>query len=62
MFVDGNSAYSIYTRRVTPESFGEDAGIGCPVFLQEEVPRCADVRATFIGPHCFVADIRERTT
>ncbi|MDR3741843.1 MAG: hypothetical protein P4L40_22715 [Terracidiphilus sp.] len=58
MFVDGNTAYSIYTRRVTPESLAEDAGIGCPVFLQEEVPRCADVRATFIGPDCFVADIK----
>jgi len=57
MFIDGNAAYSIYTRRVAAESFGDDA-VGCPVFLQEEIPRSADVRATFIGPNSFVADIR----
>ncbi len=57
MFVDGIAAYSIYTRRVAAESFGADA-VGCPVFLQEEIPRSADVRATFIGPNSFVADIR----
>jgi hypothetical protein len=30
------------------------------VLLQEEIPRVADVRATFIGSHCFVTDIRGR--
>jgi glutathione synthase/RimK-type ligase-like ATP-grasp enzyme len=29
----------------------------CPVLLQQEIPRQADVRATFIGSHVFVADI-----
>jgi hypothetical protein len=58
LFMDGNSAFSIYTRRVTPDSLDDDAGLACPVFLQEEVPRSADVRATFIGPSCFVADIK----
>lgn len=58
LFVDGNSAFSIFTRRVTPDSLGDDAGVACPVFLQEEIARSADVRATFIGPSCFAADIK----
>jgi hypothetical protein len=58
MFVDETSAYSVYTRRITPESIDVDNVKICPVFLQEEIARGADVRATFIGPNCFVADIR----
>jgi glutathione synthase/RimK-type ligase-like ATP-grasp enzyme len=54
----GESAdYSIYTRRVTAESIDAANVKICPAFLQEEIPRTSDVRATFIGPHCFVADI-----
>jgi hypothetical protein len=30
----------------------------CPVLLQEEIARSADVRSTFIGPRCFTADIK----
>jgi hypothetical protein len=58
MFVDEASAYSVYTRRVTPKSFDADSVKICPVLLQEEIVRSADVRATFIGPQCFVADIK----
>jgi glutathione synthase/RimK-type ligase-like ATP-grasp enzyme len=58
MFVDETASYSVYTRRVTPESMEADNVTVCPVFLQEEIARSADVRATFIGPKCFVADIR----
>jgi len=58
MFVDEASSYSVYTRRVTPESFDKDSVKICPVLLQEEIVRSADVRATFIGPRCFVADIK----
>ena len=29
----------------------------CPVLLQEQIPKRTDVRATFIGSTCFVADI-----
>lgn len=58
MFVDETSFYSVYTRRVTPESIDADSVTPCPVLLQEEIPRCADVRATFIGSKCFVADIK----
>jgi len=58
MFVDEASSYSVYTRRVTPESFDADSVKICPVLLQEEIVRSADVRATFIGPQCFVADIK----
>ena len=57
MFVDGADAYSVYTRRVTLESFNADSVKVCPVFLQEEIARSADVRVTFIGPRCFAADI-----
>jgi MvdD pre-ATP grasp domain len=58
LFVDDTNAYSVYTRRVTPDSFDPEAVKACPVLLQEEVTRAADVRATFIGPRCFVADIK----
>lgn len=58
MFVDESTAYSVLTRRVTPESIDAESVKICPVFLQEEIPRKSDVRATFIGPHCFVADIK----
>ncbi len=58
MFVDETSRYSVYTRRVTPESFAADCVQVCPVLLQEEIRRGADVRVTFIGSRCFVADIK----
>jgi glutathione synthase/RimK-type ligase-like ATP-grasp enzyme len=58
MFVDETAAYSVYTRRVTPDSFDEDCVKVCPVFLQEEIARSADVRATFIGSRYFAADIK----
>jgi hypothetical protein len=57
MFVDESACYSVYTRRVTPDSFDANSVKACPVLLQEEIPRDADVRATFIGQHCYVADI-----
>jgi hypothetical protein len=57
LFFDEECAYSVYTRRVTPDSFNRDDMMSCPVLLQEEVTRRADVRATFIGRKCFVADI-----
>jgi len=58
MFFDETSSYSVYTRRVIPDSINPDSVKSCPVLLQEEIPRCADVRATFIGSKCFVADIK----
>ncbi len=58
MFVDRTSRYSIYTRRITPDSFDEISVSLCPVLLQEEIPRGVDVRATFIGDECFVVDIK----
>jgi hypothetical protein len=57
MFVDENSSYSVYTRRITSESIDPATARICPIFLQEEIVRSADVRATFIGRDCFVADI-----
>jgi hypothetical protein len=58
MFFDETSSYSVFTRRVTPQSIDPDSVKICPVLLQEEIPRIADVRATFIGPKCFTADIK----
>lgn len=57
MFVDEKASYSVYTRRITPESIDPTTARICPIFLQEEIVRSADVRATFIGRDCFVADI-----
>ncbi len=61
LFANNKARYSVYTRRVIPESFDVDSGVDCPVFLQEEIPRVADVRVTFIGDRCFVADIKGDT-
>ncbi len=58
MFFDETSSYSVYTRRVTPESIDAESVRSCPALFQEEIPRIADVRATFIGSQCFVADIK----
>lgn len=62
LFVDGASRYSIYTRRITPGSLDADSVSVCPVLLQEEIPRTADVRVTIIGAKCFVADITSAET
>lgn len=58
LFFDGISRHSIYTRRIDTDSLDPDSLRSCPILLQEEIPRVADVRATFIGSECFVADIR----
>lgn len=58
MFVDERSSYSIYTRRVTSDSIDVESVQYCPVLLQEEIARTSDVRVTFIGSKCFVADIK----
>jgi len=58
LFVDGASRYSVYTRRVVSESLDAASVAICPVLLQEEIRRSADVRVTFIGEKCFVADIK----
>src|SRR5208337_3325189 len=56
MFFDGLSRHSIYTRRLDVETLDAASVSACPVLLQEEIPRIGDVRATFVGKHCFVAD------
>lgn len=58
LFVNGASRYSVYTRRVVSEALDADSVAICPVLLQEEIRRTADVRVTFIGEKCFVADIK----
>lgn len=57
MFFDGSSHSAVYTRRIDVEEL-HDCNIGSfPIMLQEEITRVADVRATFVGSHSFVADI-----
>lgn len=58
LFFDGTSNHSIYTRRFDVDTLDADSVKACPVLLQEEIPRIGDVRVTFIGRHCFVADVR----
>ena len=62
MFFDGLSRHSVYTRRLDVETLDAPSLNACPILLQEEMPRIVDVRATFIGRHCFVADIRGDTS
>jgi hypothetical protein len=62
MYVDGASRYSVYTRRVASDSLDQDSIAVCPVLLQEEIRRTADVRVTIIGTKCFVADITGDST
>jgi glutathione synthase/RimK-type ligase-like ATP-grasp enzyme len=58
LYFDGESRFSAYTRRIEPDDLDEEAASACPILLQEEIPRSADIRATIIGPHCFVAEIK----
>ena len=57
MFFDGSSHNAVYTRRIVVEDLNELNVGSYPLLLQEEIARIADVRATFVGNHCFVADI-----
>lgn len=60
-FIDESGEYAVYTRRVNFHDFGDDNDLeNCPVFLQSEIPRYADVRVTFVGEDCFVARIRSK--
>lgn len=61
MFFDGTFSHSIYTRRLEVEALDAKSFRYCPILLQEEIPRVSDVGATFIGRHCFVADIKSDT-
>ena len=58
MFFDGFSQNAIYTRRLDVNSLDAESLRVCPILVSRRDPRVADVRATFIGRHCFVADIR----
>ena len=61
MFFDGTFSHSVFTRRLDIEELDTKSLDYCPILLQEEIPRDSDVRATFIGQHCFVADIQNNT-
>lgn len=57
-FVDSAGEYSVYTRRVSKEDLLDDEALeACPLLVQEEIPRQADMRVTFIGNNCFAARI-----
>ena len=57
MFFDGQSPHAIFTRRVDIGDLNSDSLEACPILVQDEISRIADVRATFVGGKCFVADI-----
>jgi len=57
-FFDGAARFSAYTRRVRPEDLEEESVTPCPVLLQEEISRSADIRATVVGRDWFVAEIK----
>ncbi|MBF0306354.1 MAG: hypothetical protein HQL41_11965 [Alphaproteobacteria bacterium] len=58
LFFEGEDRYSVYTRRVSQDSFDPGSIEACPVLVQEEIERKSDVRVTFIGDKCFVAEIK----
>lgn len=54
LYIDDQGRYSIYTRRVTTESLPQQNSVDlCPIFVQQEIQRSADLRITFIGDQCF---------
>jgi glutathione synthase/RimK-type ligase-like ATP-grasp enzyme len=57
-FFDGAERFSAYTRRVQVADLDEESVALCPVLLQEEIPRDADIRTTVIGRDWFVAEIK----
>ena len=61
MFFDGITSHSVLTHRLNIDSLSTNSLQDCPILIQEEIPRVSDVRATFIGRHCFVVDIQSET-
>jgi len=59
LYNDGSDDYSIYTRPVQTSDFQDEASLGCPVLLQECVPRFQDLRChihwkeVFCGGDCY---------
>ena len=58
LFVEPRARYSAYTHRVSATDFPSGVIQPCPVFLQEEITRVADVRITLIGQASFSVRIR----
>jgi hypothetical protein len=57
--VESSRRYSVYTHRVTAADLDDEESLRlCPILLQEEIFKKADVRATFIGRECFVVEIQ----
>lgn len=58
LFIDKGQRYSVFTRRVSPADLKDlDSIEPCPVLLQEEIKRKADIRVTIIGDAIFAARI-----
>ena len=57
LYFDGESERAVYTRRLDLNKLTQTALRDCPLLVQEEIPRSADVRATFIGQRYFAAEI-----
>lgn len=58
LYFDGESGRAVYTRRLNLNELSQEALRDCPLLVQEEIHRFADVRATFIGDRYFAADIQ----
>ena len=58
LFFDGTIRHAVYTRQLDIDELNAESLSACPILVQEQIPRISDVRATFIGPRCFVAEIR----
>lgn len=63
LLVTPDARASAYTRRITERDLDDWSAIEvCPVLLQTEVPRRADVRVTFVGTAVFAVRITSTDT
>lgn len=58
LFVSKSERAAVYTHRVQNEALVNDVQLrACPTFLQQEIPKGSDIRATFIGSDVFSVEI-----
>lgn len=59
LYLTETERFAIYANRVDKQNFTNDRQIEiCPIFLQEEIRKSGDIRATFIGEDVFGVEIR----
>ncbi|MFX0185468.1 MAG: MvdC/MvdD family ATP grasp protein [Candidatus Hodarchaeota archaeon] len=58
LFVSENERAAVYTHRIDYDALINDVQLrACPTYLQEEIPKGSDIRATFIGDDLFSVEI-----